>query len=115
MCLPHRDVVLKTPYDVEEDERTLHFTYLDTVGRPVIQFRKNNLVEEHIEDFEVCSCDKVFILILLHNNIPVTLCVSNATAVARTATCGRRSLAFLLPDNYHCPFGFLNNQGATVE
>ena len=42
---------------MEEDERTLHFTYLDTVGRPVIQFRKTNLVEEHIEDFEVSGYD----------------------------------------------------------
>ena len=32
---------------------TLHHTYLDTVGRPVVQFRKQNLVEEHIQDFEV--------------------------------------------------------------
>ena len=53
LFLYHSDIILKAPYPVEEDEMTLHHTYLDTVGRPVVQFRKQNLVEEHIQDFEV--------------------------------------------------------------
>lgn len=44
---------LKTPFDVEKGPSGLQFTYLDTVGRPVIVAYKNNLVEQHIQDFEV--------------------------------------------------------------
>ena len=40
---------------MEEGKRELHFTYLDTVGRPVIVARKSSLVEQHIQDFEVHS------------------------------------------------------------
>jgi len=38
---------------MEEGKYELHFTYLDTVGRPVIVAQKTNLVEQHIQDFEV--------------------------------------------------------------
>lgn len=44
---------LKTPFNVEKGKNELHYTYLDTVGRPVIVAYKNNLVEQHIQDFEV--------------------------------------------------------------
>jgi len=40
---------------MEEGKHELHFTYLDTVGRPVIVVRKSSLVEQHIQDFEVHS------------------------------------------------------------
>lgn len=42
------------PYAVERLPDELHYTYLDTVGRPVIVLKKANLVEQHIQDFEVC-------------------------------------------------------------
>ncbi|KAG8228540.1 hypothetical protein J437_LFUL008997 [Ladona fulva] len=45
--------VLKTPYDVERLPDSLHYTYLDTKGRTVITIRKMNLVENHIQDFEL--------------------------------------------------------------
>lgn len=45
------DLKLKTPYDVKQLPRTLHFTYLDISGRPVITLTKSNLVENHIQDF----------------------------------------------------------------
>lgn len=32
-----------------------HRTYLDTVGRPVVVATKENLVEQHIVDFEVTT------------------------------------------------------------
>ena len=48
-----RNIVFKPPYKVEEKERTLHFTYLDTMGRTIVTATKNNLVEEHVADFEV--------------------------------------------------------------
>ena len=44
---------LKTPYDIVKGENVLHYTYLDTMGRPVIVAYKNNIVEQHIQDFEV--------------------------------------------------------------
>ena len=44
---------------MEEGHRELHFTYLDTVGRPVVVAHKTNLVEQHIQDFEVCALKMV--------------------------------------------------------
>lgn len=40
---------------MEEGKRELHYTYLDTIGRPVVVVQKSNLVEQHIQDFEVYS------------------------------------------------------------
>lgn len=45
-----KDIKLQTPYPVKRDADSLHFTYLDTVGRPVITLHKDNLVENHIQD-----------------------------------------------------------------
>lgn len=42
-----------TPYLVKRDKNDLHYTYLDTVGRPVVIIHKDNVVESHIQDFEV--------------------------------------------------------------
>ncbi|KAK6620620.1 hypothetical protein RUM43_010912 [Polyplax serrata] len=46
-------VQLKTPYPVQRLPDQLHFTYLDTSGRKVIVLKKDNLVENHIQDFEL--------------------------------------------------------------
>jgi len=48
-----QDIHLTTPYSVENLPSSLHFTYLDTKGRPVVIVRKKNLVENHIQDFEL--------------------------------------------------------------
>lgn len=48
-----QDIHLTAPYSVEHLPSSLHFTYLDTKGRPVVIVRKKNLVENHIQDFEV--------------------------------------------------------------
>lgn len=48
-----KNIHVKTPYPVTRDKDNLHFTYLDTVGRTVITMRKTNLVEQHIQDFEL--------------------------------------------------------------
>ena len=66
-------VKLVTPYDVKRREQKKHFTYLDTVGRPVVEASKDDLVEGHIQDFEVikkncyhssirCLSDNYFLL-----------------------------------------------------
>ena len=47
------NVQIRTPYPVTEGKRENHKTYLDTVGRPVITLTKDNIVENHIQDFEV--------------------------------------------------------------
>lgn len=48
-----KDIKVKTPFEVSEEKRELHFTYLDTVGRPVIVLKKNDVVENHIQDMEI--------------------------------------------------------------
>uniref|UniRef100_A0A158R5U6 Dolichyl-diphosphooligosaccharide--protein glycosyltransferase subunit 1 n=1 Tax=Syphacia muris TaxID=451379 RepID=A0A158R5U6_9BILA len=42
---------LTTPYPVKRGKDELHFTYLDTTGRPVIVLEKDNLVDAHIQPF----------------------------------------------------------------
>lgn len=46
---------MKAPFAMKEGKRELHYTYLDTIGRPVVVVQKSNLVEQHIQDFEVYS------------------------------------------------------------
>lgn len=46
-------IKLITPYSVNRQSDSLHYTYLDTFGRPVIEFSKRNLVENHIHDFNL--------------------------------------------------------------
>lgn len=48
-----KDFDLITPYEVKRGETYLHYTYLDTIGRPVIVFTKKNVVENHIQDFQL--------------------------------------------------------------
>ncbi len=48
-----RNFEFSVPYPVNRDQQEVIKTYLDTTGRPVIVAHKNNLVEHHIQDFEV--------------------------------------------------------------
>merc|ERR1712002_295271 len=41
------------PFPVSREADQLHFTYLDTLGRPVVVAHKTNLVEQHIQDFQL--------------------------------------------------------------
>jgi len=51
------------PYDVQRLPNEKHYTYLDTVGRPVIVISKRNMIFEHIQDFEVhYTFDKFMLL-----------------------------------------------------
>lgn len=47
------DIKLTTPYLITRHKDSLHHTYLDTKGRPTISFSKTNLVENHIQDFQL--------------------------------------------------------------
>lgn len=46
-------IKLNPPYSVTRLPDTLHYTYLDTKGRPVVTITKKNLVENHIQDFQL--------------------------------------------------------------
>ncbi|EFO27718.1 ribophorin I family protein [Loa loa] len=46
-----KDFKLTTPYPMTRHPDELHFTYLDTTGRPVITVEKDNLVDFHIQMF----------------------------------------------------------------
>ncbi|XP_069006772.1 dolichyl-diphosphooligosaccharide--protein glycosyltransferase subunit 1 [Embiotoca jacksoni] len=48
-----RNIHVDTPYKIDRMPNQLHYTYLDTFGRPVLVATKNNLVEQHIHDVVV--------------------------------------------------------------
>ncbi|KAM7241176.1 hypothetical protein CapIbe_007748 [Capra ibex] len=48
-----RSIQVDSPYEISRAPDELHYTYLDTFGRPVIVAHKKNLVEEHIQDIMV--------------------------------------------------------------
>ncbi|XP_026076891.1 dolichyl-diphosphooligosaccharide--protein glycosyltransferase subunit 1-like [Carassius auratus] len=48
-----RNIQVDTPYPISRSQDELHYTYLDTFGRPVLVATKNNLVEQHIQDVVV--------------------------------------------------------------
>ncbi|GLV43151.1 uncharacterized protein CBL_14170 [Carabus blaptoides fortunei] len=47
------DIQLKTPYSVERLPDSVAYKYFDTKGRTVISFKRDNLVENHIQDLEL--------------------------------------------------------------
>lgn len=46
------DIKVESPYSAEE-QRSKHFTYLDTSGRPVVVLSRNNVVGQHTADLKV--------------------------------------------------------------
>lgn len=65
IILPEHSTNLEliTPYSVDRRPNELHYTYLDTVGRPVIVINKKNAVENHIQDFTLkYKFNKIMIL-----------------------------------------------------
>lgn len=49
----NRNIHMDTPYKIDRMPNQLHYTYLDTFGRPVLVATKDNLVEQHIQDVVV--------------------------------------------------------------
>lgn len=49
------NIELEAPYTVARLPDDLHFTYLDVKGRPVVQLKAKNLVENHIQEFKVTT------------------------------------------------------------
>ena len=57
------NIKLNLPYPVTRESDQVMKTYLDTVGRTVIVLRKNNLVEEHIQNLEIhFTFNKIYML-----------------------------------------------------
>lgn len=50
------------PYKIDRLPNQLHYTYLDTFGRPVLVATKTNLVEHHIQDVVVSACQKMTVV-----------------------------------------------------
>ncbi|KAL7986108.1 hypothetical protein Chor_011274 [Crotalus horridus] len=48
-----KNIHVDSPYEISRAPDELHYTYLDTFGRPVIVAHKSNLVEQHIQDIVV--------------------------------------------------------------
>ncbi|XP_028679888.1 dolichyl-diphosphooligosaccharide--protein glycosyltransferase subunit 1 [Erpetoichthys calabaricus] len=48
-----KSIQVDTPYPIQRLPDELHYTYLDTFGRPVVVTQKKNLVEQHIQDIVV--------------------------------------------------------------
>ncbi|XP_043476633.1 dolichyl-diphosphooligosaccharide--protein glycosyltransferase subunit 1 [Leptopilina heterotoma] len=48
-----KNIELNVPYPVVRLPNSLHYTYLDTTGRPVISIMKKNLVENHIQNLKL--------------------------------------------------------------
>ena len=42
-----------TPFDIDSESRDIHYTYLDTTGRPVLILNKYNVVRMHNQYFQV--------------------------------------------------------------
>lgn len=57
---------MDTPYKIDRMPNQLHYTYLDTFGRPVLVATKSNLVEQHIQDLVV---QQTFELDMMDNNV----------------------------------------------
>lgn len=53
VCVSSRNIKVVTPFAMEELPQTLHYTYLDIAGRPVVTLAAFNLVQHHIQDFVV--------------------------------------------------------------
>jgi oligosaccharyltransferase complex subunit alpha (ribophorin I) len=50
------------PFDVQRSANEKHYTYLDTVGRPVVVLTKRNMLFQHIQDFELhYTFDKIML------------------------------------------------------
>lgn len=47
------NIEVVAPYKVDRRPDEKHFTYLDTVGRPVVVINKKNAVENHVQDIKV--------------------------------------------------------------
>lgn len=60
---------MDTPYKIDRLPNQLHYTYLDTFGRPVLVATKTNLVEHHIQDVVVSVCQRITLSSLVYRQV----------------------------------------------
>ncbi|KAG9290784.1 hypothetical protein G9A89_011747 [Geosiphon pyriformis] len=48
-----KDVKVETPFTIDRESHGIHKTYLDTSGRYLVVLEKNNVVDEHVELFQI--------------------------------------------------------------
>lgn len=64
------NIQLRTPYTIDRLPDDVTYKYLDTKGRVIIRLKKTNLVEQHIQDFEIIYNWQP--LLLLHEPLLLT-------------------------------------------
>jgi hypothetical protein len=103
----YRNIKLETPYAIKRLPDELHYTYLDTSGRPVIIARKDNLVESHIQPFTVWNVlSEVIIIMFL-----ATLRIRSCEYLAWTVYCNCRILHFVHCRHCLCSIRLYNCSG----
>jgi len=48
-----QDIEVHTPFSIDKQSQDVHFTYLDTFGRPVVVLEKSNVIPDHDQTFYV--------------------------------------------------------------
>lgn len=105
LCL-FSNTELIPPYPVHDQASTVHSTYLDTIGRPVIIAKGYNLVEQQILDFQVslALCYHYFIIV-----ITVVLWLWVVLVASRTIPAHRSIVPFLFIYNFSCSYWLFNH------
>ena len=63
-CALIRNIEFRPPlYEVDHSQQEVKLTYLDTVGRPVVVCHAENLVEQHVQDFELHYTLETFMML----------------------------------------------------
>lgn len=103
-----QNIKFKAPYLMDNERRMVHHTYLDTIGRPVVVINKNNLVEQHIADFELSYDFQLYLLLqepllvvtaLLMLFLTVIICVRLDFSIAEDKAELSRQQASVMLDN----------------
>jgi oligosaccharyltransferase complex subunit alpha (ribophorin I) len=125
------NIQINTPYLVKRLPDSRHSTYLDTKGRPVITIAKNNLVENHIQDFEldyefprilmlqepvlvVIALYILFILVIIYVRLDFSISKDEASE-SRMRVSGMLEKLFLYQDNRAATYSQLDDQLAKLK
>lgn len=123
-----RNIQVDSPYDISRAPDELHYTYLDTFGRPVIVAYKKNLVEQHIQDIvvsgsAVCgwgcgqdvSCSSLTFAYLCPGSHAGALHVQQGSHAAGAAAGRGRLLHPVLHRHHLRPSGLFHHQGTLLS
>ena len=123
-----KNIQVDSPYDISRAPDELHYTYLDTFGRPVIVAYKKNLVEQHIQDIvvsgsAVCgwgcgqdvSCSSLTFAFLCPGSHAGALHVQQGSHAAGAAAGRGRLLHPVLHRHHLRPSGLFHHQGTLLS